>query len=137
MRTFKIVTIIIFSILLLDILSSCEKENKIDFETFVIKVDSIQLPDHILANEPFDIDFFGTVGTNGCFQFSQFKTERQNNDIMVEVWGEFDKNSKVCPTVMIYLAGEKLNYTIEKPGNYTLKIRQTEDSYLEQQISVE
>ena len=56
---------------------------------------------------------------------------------MIEVWGKFDKNAKICPEVMVYIDGKKLNYTIRKPGNYTLKIKQTEDSYLEQQISVE
>ncbi len=72
-----------------------------------------------------------------CYQFSRFKTEKQNNDIMVEAWGRFYENSKSCPTVMIYLDGEKLNYLIEEKGDYTFKIKQADNIYLEQKISVE
>ena len=137
MRLFKTVTIIICSMLFLHILSSCEKENEPDYESFLITGDSVHVPENIFAHEPFDILFVGTVGTNGCKQFYQFKTESQNNNITIEVCGKFDKNAKACPAVMVYLDGKNFNYTIGKPGNYTLKIKQTEDSYFEQQISVE
>ena len=56
---------------------------------------------------------------------------------MVEAWGKFDKNSNVCPTVMVYLDNEKLNYTIREKGVYTIKVKQSVGNYLEQQILVE
>jgi len=136
MKSFKIQIIIFYSIFLFGIFSSCEKEQVPNYEFFLIKVDSIQVPENIIANEPFDIIFYGTVGTNGCKQFSDFRTEKQNNDIMIEAWGKFDKNSNICPAVMVYLDGEKLNYLIKEKGNYTFKIKQTDDNYFEKQISV-
>ena len=137
MKFFKIQTISFCSIFLFGIFSSCEKVQEPDYEFFLIKVDSVQVPENIIANEAFEIVFYGTVGTNGCFRFSEFRTEKQNNDIMLEAWGKYDKNSEICTTVMVYLDGEKLNYLIKEKGNYTFKIKQTDDNYFEKQISVE
>ena len=83
MRTLKIVLTIFFPILLIYILSACEKDNKPDYESFLIKVDSVHIPENIVTNESFDIEFFGTVGTNGCFKFSKFKIERLDNERVI------------------------------------------------------
>ena len=72
------------SLILLSILSSCEDEQKPNYESFLIKVDSIQTPDHITISEPFDIIFYGTIGTNGCYQLSKFEIEKQGNNIIIK-----------------------------------------------------
>ncbi len=136
MKSVKIRIIIICSILLYGIFSSCKKEQELNYDFFLIKVDSIQIPENIVANESFDIIFYGTIGTNGCKQFSEFRTEKSNNEIIVEAWGKFDKKSNICPEVMVYLDGEKLNYLIKEKGNYTFRIKQTDDNSFDQQISV-
>ncbi len=46
---------------------SCEKEQEPDYESFLIKVESIQIPQNIAVNEPFEIKFYGTIGNNGCY----------------------------------------------------------------------
>jgi hypothetical protein len=38
---------------------------------------------------------------------------------------------------MVSLDGEELNYTIDESGNYLLKIKQPDNSFLEKQITVE
>ena len=93
--------------------------------------------DHIINNEPFNITFSGTIGINGCCQFSQFKTEEQGNNIIIEAWGKLNKNSNICSDVMVYLDNDKLNYLIKENGIYTIKVKLPDDNYLEKQITVE
>jgi hypothetical protein len=137
MKTINTLIICLNSLMLLSFLSSCEDEDEPNYESFLIQIDSIQIPDNITINEPFDIRFYGTIGTNGCYQFSQFETEKQGNSITVKAWGKFDKGSSICPTVMVYLDNEKLNYQIKEKGSYTIKVKQPDNNFLEKQFSVE
>jgi hypothetical protein len=125
------------SLMLLSILSSCEDKHDPNYESFLIQVDSIQTPDNITINEPFDIIFYGTIGTNGCYQLSRFETEKHGNNITINAWGKFDKKSRVCPAVMVYLDNQKLNYQINEKGTYTIKINRPDNNFLVKQISVE
>jgi hypothetical protein len=54
-------------------------------------------------NTPFDIEFFGTIGTDGCHSFGEFYQTFTNNDIMIETCGNYDYKVRICPTVMVYL----------------------------------
>lgn len=137
MKSIKTLLICLSSFILLCILSSCEDEHELNYESFLIMVDSIQMSDKITINDSFSIKFYGTIGTNGCYQFLQFKTEEQEKNIIIEAWGKIDKNSNICPTVMVYLDNEKLNYLIKEKGIYTIKVKQPDDTYLEKQILVE
>lgn len=137
MKTINTLTICLSSLILLSVLTSCEDKDEPNYESFLIQVDSIQVSDNITINEPFDIRFYGIIGTNGCYQFSQFETEKQGNNIIIKAWGKFDKGSNICPTVMVYLDNEKLNYQFDEKGTYTIKVMQPDNDFLEKQISVE
>jgi hypothetical protein len=135
-NSFKISVTTAILILAFSLFISCEKDYEPNYKSFLIKVDSIQIPENITAKEPFEISFYGTIGYNGCYQFSDFKIEKESNEITIEAWGKFDKNANICPAVMVYLDGEKLSYTVEEKGNYWLKIKQPDNRYLDKQISV-
>lgn len=137
MNTFRTVTITLCVISFMSILAACEKENKPDYKLFLIKVDSVLVPDNIIANEPFDITFTGTVGTNGCYQFYKFETNSEADQIVVKVWGRFYSKQEVCTDVMVYLGDEKLTLRIEEPGHYILKVQQPDESYLTESILIE
>ncbi len=137
MIVFKLSSILAGLVFLLGLFSSCEKEPKADYKSFLIQVDSIQLPDEISVNTSFDISFYGTIGTNGCYKFSEFRTEKLNTDILIETWGKLDLKSEICPSVMVFLNGKKSNYLIEEAGSYMIKIKQPGNSFLEKQIIVE
>jgi hypothetical protein len=104
-------------------------------QDFLIKVDSIHLPSAMNANIPFEIEFYGTVGFDGCHSFKTFNQLYDNNEITVEAWGTFDSKAGACPTVMVYLNGQKLRMTIPNPGTYKLKIKNP-DYYIVNQIVV-
>jgi len=133
MRYFRILTVLslIFTFL------SCKEEAHPEYEQFLIRIDSVKVPESIVTNKPFDIEFYGTVGTNGCYKFREFKTEKTESEIFVETWGQVNKSTGICPEVMVLLQGKKLNCTIERSGNYTLKVRQPDGSYLKKNIHVD
>jgi hypothetical protein len=108
------------------ILLSCQ--NKLNpIQDFLIKVDSIHAPDTVVAGSRFDIEFFGTIGFNGCVSFKTFNQIVKKNAIVIEAWGN-DNQAETCPTVMVYLDNQKLNMTIPLPGRYRISISEPDNS---------
>ena len=62
-QTFVVLPVLLFSLTLIN----CNKNKE---TTFVIKVDSIHVADTINLDETLRIEFFGTIGDNGCYSFS-------------------------------------------------------------------
>jgi hypothetical protein len=133
MKTFRLFTNLSLIIVATNFLISCRHEA--DYRLFLIKVDSIQVSNALVATEPFDINFFGTIGGNGCYSFSSFNVRQDNLNILIEAWGRVDK-ATICPTVMVYLTGHNVTYTVQIPGTYNIKIKQPDNSYLEKQIAI-
>jgi hypothetical protein len=115
--------------------SSCQKDE--DYEYFLIQVDSVSIPETILANQPFELEFFGYIGHNGCYSFSEFFSEKQNKTILVETLGKLNVKSTICSDVMVYLNGKKFEFMLEEAGSYKLRIKQPNGTFLERQILVE
>jgi len=136
MKTLKELTIVLCFISLICLMTSCEKETNAA-ELFLISVDSIKLPEKILANTSFDVLCFGTIAVDGCKSFSHFETEKLYDVITVETWGKLYKNSLACPAVMVYLEGEKLKLKLEIKGTYLLRMKQKDGTYLESQLIIE
>lgn len=103
---------------------------------FLITVDSIHVPVTITSNTPFDIEFFGMVGVDGCYSFKVFNQIIKDNDITIETWGTYDSKAKVCPEVLVTLYGKKINMTIPYPGIYYIKITEPYGYPLVKQIIV-
>jgi hypothetical protein len=127
--------LILFVFFLTSGLFSCHS-GPAEVEFFLVKVDSINVPNEIVSNTPFEIDFVGTVGTNGCNQFELFKNSINGNDILIEAWGSVNVSAGKCPAVMVYLTGHKLSVTVPAPGDYTIKIKQPDSNILTKQIKV-
>jgi hypothetical protein len=117
------------------LLRSCLNDPYIK-EDYLIKVDSIHIPDPVTLNIPFDVEFFGTVGYNGCHSFKTFSQTVNNNDITIYAWGTYENTNGICPAVMVYLEGEKLNMTVKVAGTYNLIIGEPDNSTFMRQITV-
>ena len=135
MKTIQSFFKVLIIMTLYSVLISCHSD-PYSLDTFLIKVDSIHVPMVITSNTSFDIDFFGTIGGDGCYSFGEFLQTFINNDIMIEARGNYDSKAKVCPTVMVYLTGHKMNLTIPASGIYYLRIKLPDNKYLVKQITV-
>jgi hypothetical protein len=134
METILRLTRILFIPFLILLIGACE--NKADYKSFLVKVDSVQVPTAITSNTPFEIKFYGTISTNGCSSFTNFDVKEESNNIVIEAWAKADLNAFACPTVIVYLTGHNMTYTIPNKGIYNLKIKQPDNSYLEKQIMI-
>jgi hypothetical protein len=134
MRIIKTVLLLLMILTLGFLLRSCLGE-PYTYEDYLIKVDSIHIPGTILSRTPFDIEFFGTVGFDGCHSFKTFNQTSKDNDINIEVLGKYESNG-TCPAVLVTLNGQKLNMTLNLQGIYNIKIQQPDNSSFVRQITV-
>ena len=137
MNKIKTQIICIFSFIILGFMFCCEDPNAPDYEYFMIKVDSVKIPEIILASETFEIQFFGFIAPSGCSQFSEYITEIQGENIIIEAWGKRNKNAGICPGIEVHLHDKNLLYRFNEKGNYTLKIKQPDGIFLLKEILVE
>jgi hypothetical protein len=114
---------------------SCNKD-KNETNDFLIKVDSIKIPEIITSAVPFDVEFFGTIGFNGCFSFKTFNTVDNGSSITIEAWGTSDFSNLLCPDALVSLNGYKLTLTIPYPGIYKMIIHEPGNYSLTKQINV-
>jgi hypothetical protein len=116
------------------VFTSCSDNE--DYNYFLIKVDKIDIPGEVFANEPFELKLSGTIGPDGCFGFERFIIKAQDSLLFIEPWGKVKLNSYACPQDKVELSKEKLKYLVADPGNYTLLIKQPDGSFFEQQLKV-
>lgn len=134
MKLFKIIPA--FALLIFFVfLSNCSKEEFKSFE-FQIYVDSIVLADTIQAGNTLEIEFFGTIGTNGCFSFERFDTEFSQNLVFIKAIGKAS-GAYICPCVMVYLDGTILQINNLTEGEFTVRVGQPDDTELVETVVVE
>lgn len=127
-----------FGILCMISLYGCDKELILDdsFDYYMVEVANIAFQETIFAGQEFNVIFFGTIGNNGCHSFSHFTLKQNDQDIEIEVWGKILKDADICTQNIVSLDNTIKKLTIENVGEYLLKIKQANGSYLEHQIIV-
>lgn len=103
---------------------------------FLLKVDSISLPDTIRAGKSFEITFYGIVGFTTCDSFKTFNIATVGNEIDIQAWGTFDTHSTFCPDAMVTLDGTKLAITLPTPGMYRIVIVEPNNFRLQRSIVI-
>jgi hypothetical protein len=103
---------------------------------FMIQVDSIRVPEVVSQAKPFDIEFFGVIGFNGCYSFKTFNRVIKGNEITIQAFGSIDEKSRICPDALVTLDGKKLSTTIALPGTYQIIIKEPDSFSLIKQIIV-
>jgi hypothetical protein len=135
MKKHKLILTILSVFTIFYLLFSCSRE-PYQVKQFLIQVDSIDVPVALNINKSFDIAFYGTIGTNGCFRFEAFNQTFNNYEIYLEAWGSYNYQATVCPSVMVYLDGRKMTLTLTDPGIYTIRIKQPDGKPLIKEITV-
>lgn len=128
--------ITIFSIVAV-VATSCKKDDTVNFETYVIKVDSIIYPDTITFGDTLKIKFYGLVGENSCYQFNQWKTsvDQTSNVVQITTMGVhyLDQN---CFDGITYLNGAQYNISGFPVGSFTIKILQPDNTTMDSPLIV-
>jgi len=103
---------------------SCSKADPTaETQEFVIKVDSIQLPDSVAINQQFDVKFFGTIGSNGCYSFADFIASEDSTSLSLMLKGHHEvSENQVCSQVMVMLNGKVYSHKFPVAGQYRIRI---------------
>jgi len=128
----KIVVPVFMFVASLLFITNCKKNTE---TRFLIKVDSVQMPDTIRFGDTLTIALFGTIGSNGCYSFDKIEPVFEDTTITVKVWG-INSGADVCPEVMVYLDGMKLSFTNFQQGRYQVVFIQPDDGKLERSVVV-
>ncbi len=133
----KIATLLLSAAILILLISigSCTKEPA-PLQDYLVQVDSIHVSDTVTAGEPFDIEFYGTIGFDMCHSFKVFNQSVNGNNISIQTWGTFDNSAEACPEALVLLDGQKLSMTLKIPGIYNLLIVEPAAYSLKKQIVV-
>jgi hypothetical protein len=102
---------------------------------FLVEIDSISLADTITTSDTLSISFYGTVGNNGCYSFSHFYPQTNEDTINIEVWGKLAPGEN-CTSVMVYLEGEQLNILNFDEGTYFVHVKQPGGGLLTDSLTV-
>ncbi len=93
------------------------------YTTFVIRIDSIQYPSSIFMERNLTIKFYGTIGTDGCYTFSNFSPTFKDKKINVTVYGRHI-NKTTCNQSIPYLNGATLDVAKLDTGMYIIHVIQ-------------
>jgi hypothetical protein len=98
----KITTLILSSAILILFISigSCTREPA-PLKDYLVQVDSIHVADTVAAGEPFEIEFYGTIGFDMCHSFKVFNQSVNGNNISIQTWGTFDNSAEACPEALV------------------------------------
>ena len=101
---------------------SCRKKPAAG-EEYLIKTDSIVVPDTVRLNQSFQLAFYGTIGENGCYRFSRFHIEKNQNKIQIQVIGEVKTGENLnCPQNLPDLNGQALLLQADSLGLLKLEV---------------
>ncbi|MCK9451272.1 MAG: hypothetical protein M0Q90_06235 [Bacteroidales bacterium] len=113
------------SVLIIAVYSfSCSKADPTaETQQFVIKVDSIQLTDTVASGQRFDIKFFGTIGTNGCYSFADFVVSEDSASLNLMLKGNKEVSAnQACPDVLVLLGGMAYSHKFKVAGQYHIRV---------------
>lgn len=105
--------------------SGCKKEDSPQVTEFTIKVDSTHHADTISVGDAFQIDFYGKVGDNDCYEFFEVEHAFDVNLIEVRLKGKHTERDN-CVDGLVYLNPAEISFNGIPEGTYTLQVNQPE-----------
>jgi len=122
---------------LMAILLSCDESPQYNYIDYKIKVDQMVLPDSIAAGDTLIVQFYGTVGPDGCHCFTHFEEHKTVDVVAITVWGTKPDFDTACSEFAVNLNGEEYKTVLNDPGLYLLKVIQPDNSILVDSVYVE
>ena len=114
--------------------SNCNKET---VTKFLIEVDSIVMADTILLSEILNVELYGTIGNNACYEFSNLEIEQIDTTIIMEVWGKKTESKDLdCPEMLVLLDGAVVEISFNNPGTYVIEVKLPDNRKLSEPVVV-
>lgn len=108
-------------IILLSLNTGCKKDPAVS--EFVIATDSVVHADTISSGDQFNIEFYGKVGDNNCYEFLKIDPAFGADFIEISLIGQFtDRND--CSGNPVYMNPVAAGFTDMTPGLWTIKVLQ-------------
>jgi hypothetical protein len=105
-------------------LSSCgNNEPSRKPEEFLIRVDSISMPDSLSIGQVLQLGFYGTIGENPCHQFKRFIIGKSVSGYTIKVIGEqtFPKGG-ACGEGAVIMEGRVLELPVTEAGTQIIEV---------------
>lgn len=91
------------------------------YDEFLIRVDRLECPSEVAVGDTLRLRFWGTVGPDGCHEFSHFETESSPHRLDVGVYGRHYRRFG-CPEVVVMLFGQELKLPAQFPGEMVIAV---------------
>lgn len=85
------------------------------YDTFVIDVDSIRVPETVEYGEVIPVQLYGTIGQNDCYSFCAFESSREGHLVRITAYWLCNTTSDDCYGGTVPLREE---YRIETSANW-------------------
>ena len=130
----KYFILLILGIISIISFSNCNKET---VTKFLIEVDSIVMADTILLSEILNVELYGTIGNNACYEFSNLEIEQIDTTIIMEVWGKKTESKDLdCPEMLVLLDGAVVEISFNNPGTYVIEVKLPDNRKLSEPVVV-
>ncbi len=137
LKKYAVIWLAILSVFAL--LVSCTKTTEVDepaISYFVVKVDSISVPDTLSHSDTLRIKFYGTIGSNSNYSFDHVEAQKTPSSVDLKVWGKYVANDGAYDVVS-FLDGVEYKVSLLYPGQYDISVHQPDSSVLKDSVVVE
>ncbi|MDA3942166.1 MAG: hypothetical protein PF694_01350 [Bacteroidetes bacterium] len=117
------VFVLFLSLVLLGLLSCDKMGSQLENQAYVIKVDSIHMPDTVAAGASFTIHFFGIAGSDGCHSFKEFIVSEDSTQLNLLLKGNKIVSEDIaCTQALVMLDGLTYSHKFTLPGRYMIEV---------------
>lgn len=81
-------------------LAACAKTHEPEVTYFIVRVDSIAVPDSIPQADTLRMTLYGTIGNNGDYAFDRFESTLSPHDLALTVWGKYTYNDYATQVIV-------------------------------------
>ena len=114
---------------------SCTKPHEPSVTYFIVRVDSISIPDSIPQADTLRIKLYGTVGNSGAYAFDRFEAARDSHRLNLTVWGRYTDNDYATQQI-VELRGKEYQVAPLYQGRFSVNVRQPDSTFLRDSLLV-
>ena len=99
------------------------------YDYFVVRVNSLAVPDSLPHTDTLRIRLFGTIGSSSLYTLDRIDSELRGHEIDLTVWGKFDREASYS-WPMLNTLYESYDVYPMAPGEFRIRVRQPDSTVL-------